>query len=111
MRGTTVAMLIKIKENGSYLLDLERRSFSEQEPLMRCLFGENSSMIAGNRESTALSSETNLTTKAQNLSAKRMLSLMQSGLVAGITHTSTPKRLSHKTLDIVFIALDGITQE
>lgn len=107
MSGITRLMNIKMGERGSCLLDQEKKLSSAQKQQMQCLCGEDSSMEAGNAASTAPYSETKVTTDPAISYAKRMQLLMRSGLVAGITPTSTRKGSSQLTLDFASSRLDG----
>ena len=72
-----------------------------------CLFGENSSTAAASKASIVPSSETRDRSGRPNLFAKRMRSLIISGLVKGITHTSIRKQLGAEIRDSALWPLDG----
>jgi hypothetical protein len=82
-------------------------SCSAQSRETPALSGADSSMTAGKKASTALSSATRASTYRHPSFAKRMQSLMQSGLIAGITPTSIAKRSPQRTLAIASSWLDG----
>lgn len=73
----------------------------------QCLFGESSKTIQDSKESTVPCSGMNLRTKAVCSFNKRIQLILRSGLVCAITPTSTAKRSSQQTLDIVSGWQDG----
>ncbi len=97
------------------LMDASAFSSSDQakrlcsEPCERtlCLCGDASSMTVAKLVSTALFSGMNQRTAARISYARRMQSLIASGLIAGITPTSIRKGSPQKTLDIAFSELAG----
>jgi hypothetical protein len=94
-------------ESQIYLSAPETNSCSEPKTETLVLSGVDSSMIAGKLESIAQSSETSPTGYRHSSFAKRMQSLMKSGLIAGITPTSIAKKSNQATLDFVSSQLDG----
>ncbi len=93
------------KENYSQVQ--AKKLSSAQKQAMRCLCGEDSSTEAANAVSTAPYSETKAFTDPVILYNKRIKLLIASGLVAGITPTSTRKRLRQKTLDFALYRQAG----
>ena len=93
---------------ASCLSDRVRKSFCARCGLTQCSCGENSSMTVGSKESTAPFLGTNQRTAARNLYARRMRLLISSGLIAGITPTSTRNGSPQKTLDIAFSVRGGV---
>ena len=63
--------------------------------------GESSSTIVVTMELTAPHSETKVSTYRVNSFDRRMQSLMQRGLIAGIIPSSIAKKSSQRTLDFV----------
>ena len=104
---TTLVTTTRMDENGNCSADPDKKSFSEQQMVMPFLFGENSSTKAGNKASTAQSSETKARTSHRFLSDRLTLLLINAGLVKGITHTSARKRLEAKTPALVSSMLIG----
>lgn len=83
-------------------LDLEKKLSLEPSPPMLFLRGDDSSTTQDSKASTAPSSGTNQRTVAQNSYGKRMRLLTASGLIAGITPTSTRRGSAQQTLDFAF---------
>ena len=94
-------------ENENYLLGREKRLSFAQKQRMQCLCGDVLSMEAANAVSTAPYSETKANIDPATLYGKRMKLLIESGLVAGITPTSTRKRSNQQTLDFALSRQDG----
>lgn len=101
----------KTDESESCSVAQEKNSSSEQATVMLCLSGENSSMLAASKESTAQSSEMNRRAKAQNSYDRRMLVLLRAGLVKGITPTSIQRECGAKIPDFVSSWQDGENAE
>lgn len=87
--------------------DPVKASCSEPMPPMPCLFGDNSSTIAGKKASTAQSSATRATSSRRSLSDRLTRSLITSGLVAGITPTSVRKTFGLAIRDFASLPLAG----
>jgi hypothetical protein len=111
MSGTIPRINIVTVGCACFSADLVKRSCCEPWPATPCSFGENSKTTAASTASTAPFSEMSRATKAATSFDKRMQLLMQSGLVAGITPTSTRKRYGQQTLDIAFSQLGGVDAE
>jgi hypothetical protein len=103
---------IDADENCSSVLE-RNSSFALSTP-MRASSGVCSSMTVStieqasdNQELTAPSSVTSRRIAARTLFVKRTQLLIASGLIAGITPTSTRKRSAQATLDFAFSKPDG----
>lgn len=83
------------------LPDPDRKSSCEQQMEMQCLSGGSLSTHRGSVASIARYSETKARTSHQFLSDRLTLSLINAGLVNGITHMSARKRLEAGTPAIV----------
>jgi len=79
--------------------DLASESFCAPSEPMPCLSGETSSTLPAKKELTVRYFGTNQNTKVANSYAKLTRLLMRSGLIAGITPTSTRRGSSQATLD------------
>jgi len=113
--GTTALTAMPINESGNCSLALETNSSCTQRTRAPSSCGGGSPMTASTsapansrRESTARSSETKASTYRHRSFDKRMQSLMQSGLIAGITPTSIAKRWPQRTLDFASSQLVGV---
>ena len=104
-------MYTETEENENCLRGREKKLSSAQKQRMRCLCGDDSSMEAANAVSTAPYSEMRETIDPAILYARRMQSLIASGLVAGITPLSTRRQSPQATLDFAFSKLDGGEQD
>jgi hypothetical protein len=98
-------MLMDGKRSNS--LAQEKRLFCVQNELMPSSFGESSSTIPDSKELIVLCLEMNPHTAPQTLFAKRIRLLIASGLIVGITPTSTAKKSAQQTLDFAFSPLGG----
>lgn len=112
---TTLAINTQTVANASFLSGLGTNSSCAPNEVMQYSYGASSLMTASTSEqasdkkaSTARSSETRASTYRHHSFAKRMQSLMQRGLIAGITPTSIAKRSPQATLDIAFSKPDGV---
>jgi hypothetical protein len=101
MKSITAATSIRTGAKESYSQGQERKSSSAQKQQMQCLCGAGLSTEAESAVSTAPYSETKAPSDPQNLYAKRIKLLIESGLVAGITPTSVRQRSDQQTLDFV----------
>ena len=90
---TTPAIIIKMVARGHSSLAQGKASSSEQSELTLFSYGENSSMTADSKASTAPCSETKARTYRVSLSDRLTRSLITSGLVRGITPSSVRKQL------------------
>ena len=98
---TTHAMSTRTAASENYSLDLETNWSCEQSKAMHVSYGAGSSTTAGNLVSTARYSAMRAPTYRAPSFAKRMQSLMQSGLIAGITPTSIAQRSHQRILAFV----------
>ena len=89
------------------LLDPGKKSSCEQKEAQPDLFGVISSTEAGSKESIVPFSVTKAKSYRQTLSDRLTPSLISSGLVAGITPTSTRRRCGAGIPDIASFGLDG----
>jgi hypothetical protein len=107
MSGTTVATDMQIDEDAASSLGQGNQSFCGQA--METLFssGETSSTIAANQASIAPCFETKARTNRPSLSDRLTQSLIMSGLVKGITHTSIRKQCGAKIRATALWPLDG----
>jgi len=87
-----------------------KKSSFAQKQAMQCLCGEGSSTALASAVSTAPYSETKARIDPANSYTKRIKLLIESGLVAGITPTSTRKRSDQQTLDFALSPQGGIGQ-
>jgi hypothetical protein len=85
-----------------------KRSFSGLRKRTPYGSGASSTTTAGSKASTAPSSATSQATAARASYRKRIESLIASGLIAGITPTSTRKGSPQKTLDFAFSKRVGV---
>jgi len=94
---------------ANYSAAREKKLCCAPRPEMPALFGENSSTTVGNGGSTVPSSATRRRRNIEAASSfrRRMRLLTASGLVRGITPTSTRHGLPQGTLDGVFSSQDG----
>src|SRR3990167_6582303 len=107
MSDITVAADTPMAEPENCSRDREKRSSSERNSVMPSGSGGSSRIIQDSKESTAPCSETKAHTKARLSFNRRIKLLMSSGLIAGITPTSTAKQSAQLTLDTAFSRLDG----
>lgn len=96
----------------------EKRSYCEPLTVQPSLFGDNSKTTAltsapenSRTASTARPSGTKGRTRVHSSFVKRMRLLIASGLIGGITPTSTRKGSSQRTLATAFYALGGADAE
>lgn len=107
MNDITVAITTGTVESANCSPGRVRKSFSERNQETQCSSGDDSLTIVDNRALTAPYSETNQRTKVRNSFVKRTQLLISSGLVAGITHTSTLEKSGQTTLDSVSLPPGG----
>jgi hypothetical protein len=107
MRGTTVAIHMQTGGSASNSSGQENPSSYEQASETPSLFGENSSTTAAKQASTAPFSETKARANRQSLSDRLTQSLISSGLVRGITHTSIRKQCGAVIRATALWPLDG----
>lgn len=106
-KGTTAPTNTQTGESVSFSPDQARKSSFAQKQRMQCLCGADSSTAAANAVSTAPYSETKAHTDPRISYNKRIKSLIDYGLVAGITPTSIRKRSPQGTLDFALFRQDG----
>jgi hypothetical protein len=85
-----------------------KRSFSGLRKRMQCGSGETSTTIAGSKGSIAPSLGMSQRIEARNSYAKRIKLLIASGLIAGITPTSTRKGSPQGILDFALRSRAGV---
>ena len=107
MSDITHAESTKMVVSRASLRDQEKRSSSEPVQEMLCLSGGDSLTARDRKELIALFSATKAQLSRRSLSDRLTVSLMQSGLVCGITPTSTRERLGAATPDFVLLLPDG----
>jgi hypothetical protein len=104
----THAIITKTAERGLFSLAQVKKSSSEPTPPMLPLLGENSSTTADNEVSIAHSSGMKVRTYRPSLSDKLTQSLIMSGLVRGITPSSTRRQLGAPIRVIASFAPGGV---
>ena len=107
MNDTTRLINTKTEDAGFCLLGQGKRSSSVPPKETPCSYGEDSKTTVANTASTVQCSAMKADTSAANSYARRMRLLIASGLVAGITPTSTRKRSPQATLDFALSPQDG----
>lgn len=110
-KGTIPLISTKMGEKENYFVDQEKRLSLEQEPPMLFSFGDASLTEADRKELIALFSGTKDRLDQATLSDRQTLSLLQSGLVKGITPMSTRKKLKAIIPDFVLRLPDGAVVE
>lgn len=107
MKDTTPYINTQMAANESNSSAQAKKLSFAQRQQMRCLCGAGSSTALENAVSTAPYSEMKESTDPRTSYAKRIKSLIDSGLVAGITPTSTRKRSPQQTLDFALLPQAG----
>lgn len=105
--GTTRPISTRTEGNERSSLDPVKKSFSEQPKAMPFLFGEDSATTADREASTAQSSATKARTYRRSLSDRLTPLLISSGLVRGITPTSTRAQCGQPIQVLAFDMLAG----
>jgi hypothetical protein len=105
--GTTQPINTKTAESAVFLSGRGKKSSSAQTADAPFSCGENSLMTAGRQGSIALPSEMKPATFRRSLSDKLTQSLIMSGLVKGITPSSTRNELGAAIPDFVLLLPDG----
>lgn len=107
MNAITPATAIETDAVELSLSDQEKASFCGQEMPTPCSSGESSSTTAASKASIAPSFGMNPRTGRVSLSDRLTQSLITSGLVKGITHTSIRKQSGAAIRDSALWPLDG----
>ena len=107
MSGTTAPINTRMAANGASSSGPERPLSCGPKMVTPDLFGGSSSTRAASRASTAPSSATKGRSYRRSLSDRLTPLLISSGLVAGITPTSTRKQCGAPIPDIASFELDG----
>jgi hypothetical protein len=107
MSGTTPAIATATAGSEFCLLDRDRKSSSEPETATLFSSGESSSTPADSKASTARYSGTKVRSGLLILFDRQMQSLITSGLVRGITHTSIRKQSGAAIRASALWPLDG----